>query len=205
MIELSPVNITTNLEEWEADLGIMFYAPWCKYCKQLLPSWATISELTAGKKNLVIGKFNCEGSSVHVDLCKKLVVDRYPTLLFLGYGNFNQGPNGALIGKSPNPRLVRFVSDIYPEAVYDWITMLSFLSGAQRRWDDIVGFFTGKSRTAERLKSLKAKKDAAERKAMLFGQELEKYKANELFDSLDDNGDPFPLAHEMQPDEVLRC
>jgi hypothetical protein len=36
----------------------------------------------------------------------------------------------------------------------------------------------------------------------LYGTELQKYKANELFDSLTDNGDPFPLLAQMVPDEA---
>lgn len=41
-----------------------------------------------------------------------------------------------------------------------------------------------------------------EKKASLFGKELEKYKANDVFDALEFLGDPFPLLNQLEPDEV---
>lgn len=179
----------------------MFYAPWCKYCKQLLPTWETIAQLSRDNTNLAISMFNCEGSKSHEQICAQVGIDRYPTIYFLGYGDFNQGPQGAMIGRTREQRLVKFVSDLYPEAVYDWVNMLAVMSGIHRRWDDVTGFFTGQSRDAKNIAQLTKLKDEAEKKAFLFGKQLEKYKANELFDSLEDHGDPFPILHGLKPNE----
>lgn len=202
VVELTVHNFTSNMQIWEKDLAIMFYAPWCKYCKQLLPTWETIAQLSRDNTNLAISMFNCEGSKSHEQICAQVGIDRYPTIYFLGYGDFNQGPQGAMIGRTREQRLVKFVSDLYPEAVYDWVNMLAVMSGIHRRWDDVTGFFTGQSRDAKNIAQLTKLKDEAEKKAFLFGKQLEKYKANELFDSLEDHGDPFPILHGLEPNEV---
>lgn len=202
LVELTSANLTSTLNEWEHDSAILFYAPWCQYCKQLMPSWETIAELSTDNHNLIVSKFDCEGSDISASLCKKLKVDRYPSLYFIGYGSFNQGPGGQMIGSSVNPRIVQYVSDIYPEAVYDWVYMMAFLSRVNRRWDDVSAFFSGRSSSKEKLASYKKRTIEAERKATLFGKELQKYKANEIFDSLEDRGDPFPLLNSLEPDKV---
>lgn len=202
--EFNEHNITSNLDEWDTDLVVMFYAPWCKYCKQLLPTWGTIASLKENDNNVAVGKFDCERSDLSEEICKELGVDRYPSVYFIGYGNFNNAEGGALIGNVPNPRVARYAADLYPEALYDWVNMLASLSKWQRRWDDFKGFFTGRTRSAVQLHSMKSRVAEAERKAALFGKELEKYKANEIFDELDDHGDPFPLLHSLEPDEVSK-
>ncbi len=200
--DIQASNISANLADWEQDLAIMFYAPWCKNCKQLSTSWEAIAGLVEDNKNLAIVRLNCEGEKENIQMCKKLEINSYPTVAFLGYGNFHQAPRGKLIGRPLYPQLVYYVADLYPEAIYDWILFLLSISSARRRWDDFVGMFTGKHRVNRKLDSLQKRVSEAERKAALFGNELEKYKANELFDSLEDNGDVFPLLHDLEPDEV---
>ena len=109
-----------------------------------------------------------------------------------------------MIGTVYNQRIVRYIADLYPEAVYDWVNMLCFMSSLNRKWDDFIGFFTGRTRVKRQLERNKSRVEAAERKAELFSQELERYKANEVFDALEDSGDPFPLLHSLEPDEVSR-
>ena len=198
-VELSYQNITSNIEDWNTDLAIMFYAPWCKYCKQLSPSFDQISTLHAQSKDLIVGRFNCEvpakhegdvfcSSSLHLSLlrttevCKVLGVDRYPSVYFMGYGNFNQGPGGNIIGRNPEPRLVKFTAALYPEAILDWISMLVQVSHFNRRWDDLVGLFTGKTRHQRKLQVVRQQIDALQTKVGSLSSELGKYKAFEVFD-----------------------
>lgn len=202
VVEFTSSNITQNLKEWEKDLVIMFYAPWCINCRHLLPTWGAIASLKEDTPDVAVGKFDCEASTESVQICQELRVDRYPSVYFMGFGNFNQADGGALIGKVRNPRVVRFVADLYPEAVYDWVNMLCSLSGWQRTWDGIKGFFTGKSRSSRQIERLQQRVATAERKAALFSKELERYKAIDLFDTMEDHGDPFGLLHSLDPDEV---
>ena len=115
-VELSASNVTNNVEEWESDLAVMFYSPTCQYCKQLSPSWDQISILaTQNAQDLTVGRFNCEASEDHLAVCHELSVDRYPSVYFIGYGNYNQAPEGNPFLKNAHPRIARYSADLYPE------------------------------------------------------------------------------------------
>lgn len=204
--ELYASNISSNLLDWESDMAVMFYSPRCKYCKQLLPSLQAIASTTVNNHDLLIGQFNCENSIDQTDICTKFGVDRYPSIYFIGYGNYNQAPPNNPFGKTKYPNLVRYNADLYPEAIYDWILMLNKMSWFKRRWSDFLSIFNGnKERQKQYKKFINYKKqlDNLEKKVRLFSNELEKYKALELFDSLEDYGDVFPLLHSLEPDEVI--
>jgi thiol-disulfide isomerase/thioredoxin len=156
-VEITHANLSANLNEWDADMAVMFYAPWCKYCKQLSPSWEQIAASTAGNKNLVVGKFNCEKPAENNELCLKIGIDRYPSVYFIGYGNLHQVLAGNPFAANPYPRIARYVADLYPQAIFDWVKMCAQISSFQRSWYDFKGIFTGKSRSANKVESLKAK------------------------------------------------
>ena len=90
---------------------------------------------------------------------------------------------------------------MYPEALYDWIRMLSFISWIQRSWDAFTNIFTGSSRSLNRITKLQKEVNILENKVEVFSEELEKYKADELFDRLSDYGDPFLILNKLEPDE----
>eukprot|EP01041_Mallomonas_annulata_P011337 gene11337-23726_t len=201
VMELTASNVSLNIEDWDTDLAIVFYAPWCRYCKQLLPSWEEIAYLLKDSESLTVGKFNCEKPQKNADICSMLKVDRYPTVGYLGYGNFNQAPPGNILGTSLIPRFAKYTADLYPEGIYDWIRMLYGIGAMQRKWDDFIGIFTGNTRASKKVAVLQKKINKLENKVVLFGDELEKYKAFELFDKLEDHGDPFPLLSSLEPDK----
>lgn len=205
-VEITAYNLTSNLQEWEHDVAVMFYAPWCKYCKQLLSSWDSIAHLSQDNQNLVVSTFNCEADS-NEETCKYLKIDRYPTIGYIGYAKVNQSPkNGFFFSKNEMPRFVRYTADLYPEAIFEWVKFLSFTSNTQRRWNNLVGIFTGsgQSRAIVQVAALKSKVGVLEHKVALFATELEKYKAIELFDSLNNHGDPYPLLSALDTDELSR-
>ena len=181
----------------------MVYVPWCKYCKQLGFSWDKIAELQRDNKNLDVVKLNCEGSTLNEQMCIELSVDRYPSVFFVGYGNFHQGRDGKIFARSPFRQVVKWTADLRPEAIYDWMRMLSYFSFLHRSWDNIVDLFRGPGNTRADMKvrKLKRKVDALEYNMTIYASELEKYKAIEIFDSLEDYGDPFPLLASMEPDK----
>lgn len=156
-VEITHANLSANLNEWDTDMAVMFYAPWCKYCKQLSPSWEQIAASTASNKDLVVGKFNCEKPAENNELCLKIGIDRYPSVYFIGYGNLHQVLAGNPFAANPYPRIARYVADLYPQAIFDWVKMCAQISSFQRSWYDFKGIFTGKSRSADKVKKLKAK------------------------------------------------
>ena len=205
-VELTSANLTSNLEAWSADLAVMFYAPWCKYCKQLKPSWDSIAKLTAEQyRQLAVTTFNCEEPPSNAALCSELGIDRYPSIYYFGYASFNQAPRGNPFGAPElKGRVARFNADLYPEAIYEWIKMLSTASSWQRRYSDFVGLFSGRSHMSSRLEVLARENAGLQEKVDLYGVELEKLKADNLFDSLLDSGDPFPSLSKIDvaPDNL---
>ena len=127
-VEITHANMTANYEDWDTDMAVMFYAPWCKFCKQLSTSWEYIAASTATTKNLVVGKFNCEKPEINREFCLKVGVDRYPSVFFIGYTDLHQAPAGNPFAVNPHPRVARFTADLYPEAIFDWVRMLSQVS-----------------------------------------------------------------------------
>lgn len=217
VVEISYSNVTNNLVNYngngnivasEEDYLIMFYAPWCKYCKVLLPTMQAIAQLISSDK-FIVGKFNCEESTEHRNLCVDLQVEYYPTVMFIGYGDFKQSKRtksyakGTKTQKNSFPNLVKYTADMYAEAIYDWAQMLRVISNWHRRWDSVVGFFTGNGWQQRKFDAMQRKLELAERKATLFGSELERYKADELFDQLEMHADPFVLLNKLTPDAVI--
>jgi len=209
LIEFTDKNVTENARDWNIDMAIMFYAPWCKYCKQLAPSWEQIGLLTMkASKDVQVGIFNCEVPAKNSELCQKMGVDRYPSIYYIGYGNMNghlvqrSNPQVAVRLDKTNERIVRYNADLYPEALYDWVSMLAGISSAKRSWDDTIGFFTGQSRDRKKVVQMQEQVALLQRKVDLFSSALEKYKADELFDTLKDHGDPYPLLSSLTPDKA---
>ncbi|XP_041773854.1 thioredoxin domain-containing protein 5 homolog [Anopheles merus] len=58
---------------------VMFYAPWCDYCKKLAPTWATLAKARNGEPDGVvkIGRVDCTTDG---DLCTQHDVTGYPML-----------------------------------------------------------------------------------------------------------------------------
>lgn len=58
----------------------LFYAPWCGYCKDLMPIY---DEVVKNHPNKNIIKINCDENK---DLAKKHDITSYPTIKYLGKG-----------------------------------------------------------------------------------------------------------------------
>lgn len=104
----------------------------------------------------------------------------------------------------PYDSVVKYPSNyIIPDAVYRWILLLHKYSWIKRFWDDIKDRFSFRrtNRNMSKLLALQDRVQELDYKMQLFGRELEKYKSLELFESLKDHGDPFPLLYELYPDE----
>merc|ERR1712196_13905 len=94
----------------------------------------------------------------------------------------------------------RYTADLYPEAIYDWVRMLVGISNIHRKFDDFTSIFTGNGRFMRKINYLKKELQTSRSKTELFSDELQKYKAKEVFDAIPDNGDAFELLSSMDPD-----
>lgn len=124
------------------DAAVMFYAQWCKNCHSFAPLWDTIATLLhAGTtdSNLIMALFNCELDQQHMTLCKAAGVTHYPTLLFIGDGEYRTGNKLAeklssfsskkKVTSVTLPRTVKYNGPLgIGEAVMDWIRTMQGLS-----------------------------------------------------------------------------
>lgn len=65
---------------------VMFYVPWCGYCKETMPEWKKIEDvnLTDSKNRKVkIMKYNCVENK---DIARKHGIQGYPTLKYFANG-----------------------------------------------------------------------------------------------------------------------
>jgi protein disulfide-isomerase len=69
--------VTTTQDSW----FIKFYAPWCKHCQALAPTWEQMAKEMKGQLN--IGEVNCDYES---RLCKEARVQGYPTMYYFRGG-----------------------------------------------------------------------------------------------------------------------
>lgn len=76
--EMFQSKVTTTRDPW----FIKFYAPWCKYCQAMAPSWAELGRQMQSKLN--VGEVNCDEEP---RLCKDVKLKGYPTILFFQAGD----------------------------------------------------------------------------------------------------------------------
>ncbi|CAA7270749.1 unnamed protein product [Cyclocybe aegerita] len=65
---------------------VKFFAPWCGHCKKLAPTWKQLARHMQGK--LTVAEVNCDDSG---SLCKKQNIQGYPTLVWFGQGENEDG------------------------------------------------------------------------------------------------------------------
>lgn len=122
-------------------------------------------------------------------------VDRYPSLYYFGFGNFHQTPSNpqTLYNSNSYPNIVKFDADIYPEALYDWIVMLTYISRANLGWRRLKKFFQHifVSSESSTILDLQQRVNVLSSRVSIFSTELEKYKNRELYDLLPNLGDAF--------------
>jgi len=56
---------------------VFYYAPWCKQCEQMAPTWDALAEFVKGEDDIVIAKFN----SIENEL-NEFAVTKQPTIRF---------------------------------------------------------------------------------------------------------------------------
>ncbi|EFA76811.1 thioredoxin fold domain-containing protein [Heterostelium album PN500] len=89
VLELDSVNFAevNNGQKW----FIVFYAPWCGFCKKYMPGFEKVSSQFAG--NVRFGKINCDE---HKSICELYNIPGYPTFKYFesdGYRDFAVEPS----------------------------------------------------------------------------------------------------------------
>ncbi|KAL3773084.1 hypothetical protein ACHAWO_006956 [Cyclotella atomus] len=125
------------------DAAILFYAQWCHNCHAVAPSWDAIAtHVNAGSRSskLVMALFDCEKNTRHMELCVEAGVKAYPTMMFVGSGEYHDTDlvTRTLLGKdkSAGPfgattlrRTVKFQGNWqYGDQILDWVNMMRGLS-----------------------------------------------------------------------------
>mmetsp|Transcript_17419 Transcript_17419/g.41819 ORF Transcript_17419/g.41819 Transcript_17419/m.41819 type:complete len:545 (-) Transcript_17419:100-1734(-) len=125
------------------DAAVLFYAQWCRNCHAIAPSWDAIAtHLNAGKRssNLLMALFDCEKDTRHTELCLAAGVAVYPTMMFVGSGEYHDTDivTSSVLGKdkSAGPfgatklrRTVKFQGNWqYADSVLDWVSLMRGLS-----------------------------------------------------------------------------
>jgi hypothetical protein len=143
----------------------------------------------------------CIELDLPLELCHDLGVVSYPSLYFIGYGNFYQSG-------SYKSNIVKYNADIYPDAILVWLRMLNTISSYQQKWDmfrSLLPFSSHKTRLHHQHTALVSELDELQRGLQRFTLAEERAKAMEMFDEGVDRGDVFPLLSTIDPtDEVTQ-
>lgn len=88
--DLSSNVVELQTGNWASHMGtgnryfIKFYAPWCGYCKKLAPVWESLAgEVNSGDDPELAVKIAELDCTRHPDICTKVGVKGYPTLLWV--------------------------------------------------------------------------------------------------------------------------
>lgn len=85
---------------------VMFYAPWCVFCKRIEPTWEQLAEVSKEEdNNIVIAKVDCTTDSI---LCNEHDVTGYPTFKFFKAG---ETKGTKFEGTRDLPSLISFLND----------------------------------------------------------------------------------------------
>ena len=79
---LTLVDYDTVAWDTSKHVMVMFYAPWCGFCKQLAPTWEELAEHYYEDDDYVIAKYDAERSNP-----PRVEVEGYPTVVFFPKNN----------------------------------------------------------------------------------------------------------------------
>ncbi len=86
------------------DVFVMYYAPWCKYSKEMQLPWIELSQLMGYNPDMVIAKMDGNANEA-----PGLFIKHFPTLVYYPKGN----KNGIMFNDTD--------IDVNTEVLYNWV------------------------------------------------------------------------------------
>lgn len=139
--ELTPQNFDKVIHRSNYTSIVKFYAPWCGYCKQLLPVWTKLGQFLHkdGKYGVHVASVNCD-KELNKPLCAAYRVQGFPTLMVFRPPKWAPGKARLNLKHVPEPyngqrslqAMVDFVSTRiknYVERVHGLKSLPEFLEG----------------------------------------------------------------------------
>ncbi|ETN67986.1 disulfide-isomerase tigA [Anopheles darlingi] len=83
-VQLTKENFQSTIDA--ENVFVMFYAPWCDYCKKLAPIWAQLAEARNSVNSASSAKIARVDCTTDGDLCTQQEVSGYPTLKLFKMG-----------------------------------------------------------------------------------------------------------------------
>lgn len=139
--ELTPLNFDKVVHRSNYTSIVKFYAPWCGYCKQLLPIWHKLGKFLHkdGKYGVHVAAVNCDKDS-NKPLCASYRVQGFPTLVVFRPPKY--APGKALLKSKhvPEPyngqRTLKAMTDFVSGRIKNYVTRVHGLK-------DLPGFLEG--------------------------------------------------------------
>uniref|UniRef100_A0AAF5PVN3 Thioredoxin domain-containing protein n=2 Tax=Wuchereria bancrofti TaxID=6293 RepID=A0AAF5PVN3_WUCBA len=82
VLHLTAENFKTEVKKKKHAL-IIFYAPWCGYCKRAKPKFFEAAKILADDTRIVLGAVDC---TTERSLCQEYKIEGFPTIIYLSYG-----------------------------------------------------------------------------------------------------------------------
>ena len=136
------------------------------------------------------------------EFCQRLGIDRYPSLYFFGYGNFHQKIENLTLAEPLSQHIARYEGELYLDALYDWVKLLSTFSFVDRTYDSIFTSFLNPMASSvhrKKIKILDGEVSNLKQELHVATEKINEYETIKLFESLKLEGDVFRVMTQESP------
>ena len=111
----NPIEGVTDLtvDNWASTVGegskayiIEFYAPWCGWCKRLVPEWTKLGAAVGNHADVAVGKFDATQANGN-EVASKYGVQGFPTIILVA----KDGTHHEFQGQRQSKDFLSFITD----------------------------------------------------------------------------------------------